>query len=288
MNQERGLNFLLSMSRIGQNLPFNPAVLSALYGQIGEASVSPLQAIAAMIDRDQALAAKLLAFANSAYYGLQSEVSTVGRAVSIIGLKEVRTIVVALAVGSLAKGAPCHPEFSLDEHWRHHFLVAAAAKDLAGRIGGADPGTIYTAGLLHDLGKLLLAMHAPDDWKAVADFARTGSVSFAEAEERHWGLDHCVVGARVLSGWNLPASLAEPVGWHHAPGMAPQHSREADILRLADGLVNQLDGSPGPGLDMASEIDALGAPSGAILDGLARVLAEGELDRFLDAIAKAA
>jgi HD-like signal output (HDOD) protein len=133
-----------------------------------------------------------------------------------------------------------------------------------------------------------MAMHAPGDWKAVADTALGGGLSFAEAEERHWGLDHCVIGSRVLSGWNLPAGLVEPVGWHHAPAMAPLHGREADLLRLADGLANRAAGVRSRGVDVAAELDARGIPAGEILDGLVRSLEDGEVDRFLEAVARAA
>jgi len=238
MSHERGQQFLLELPGLKHELPYSPALLTTLYSQTGQGSATPLEEIAENLSRDQGLTAKVLTMANSAFYGLQQEVTTVARAIAVLGLNEVRTLVLAVGVKGLTnvKGFP--KDFPLSAYWEHQLSVALVARRLAPAMGGLDGDNLFTAGVLHDLGKLLTALHRQDDWRAVEELAAARGIPYSEAEEDYWGIEHGVLGSMVMGAWNLPADLTEPVNWHHAPMHSPGHRRESLVLCVADAVAH--------------------------------------------------
>ncbi|NMC49483.1 MAG: HDOD domain-containing protein [Desulfovibrio sp.] len=241
MNHENGQRFLLELPSLRLDLPFSPFLLEKLFTLTGEGSMAPADEIAETIAKDQGLTAKILALANSAFYGLQSEIHTVHRAVTVLGLNEIRTLVLALGVKHLAASHELPPSFDVPAYFEHQLAVGLTARELAPLLGVADAENLFTAGVLHDLGKLLTAQHRPDDWLAIEASCAAENIRYHPAEDRYWGLDHGLVGAMVLKSWNLPSELTEPVNWHHTPTHAPTHRREAIALCTADAMVRYLE-----------------------------------------------
>ena len=263
MNQERGQKFLLELPAIQNDLPFSPTLLPRLFSLTGDEAASPLTLIAEAIAEDQGLSTRLLAMANSAFYGLQSQVGTVSRAVAVLGLREVRGMVLLLGMRGLAGARALPAGFALPPYLEHQTAVAVAAMALARETRAMDPDDAFTAGVLHDLGKLLTALYRPADWLAQAALAEAAGISWHEAEERHWGLDHGLIGAMVLRAWNLPECLTEPVNWHHVPHASPASRRQAGLIGLADACVRELAGEPQPGILMEAVLADSGLPLSA-------------------------
>lgn len=238
MSLERGQKFLSLLAETKHELPFSPKLLQRLFAQTQEGSIASLGEIANTISPDQGLTSRILAVANSAFYGLQQQVTSVQRAATVLGLKEIRNIVLALGVQGMVRGRTLPVDFDLVTYWRHQLTVALTVKLLAQETRYPDPDNLFTAGLLHDLGKMIVAMHAPEDWAAIAALRREKGMAFHKAEDAWWGIEHGVVGALVLKSWNLPLDLHEPVNWHHAPLAAPDHRTQSKLLCLADMLVN--------------------------------------------------
>ena len=266
MSQERGQRFLLELPAIRNDLPFSPDLLTRLFHLTDEDATSPLTDIATAIAEDQGLSTRVLAMANSAFYGLQAQVRTVSRAVAVLGLREVRALVVLLGMHGLAYHRPLPAGFALDPYLEHQLAVAVAAQALAGQTRAMDTDDAFTAGVLHDLGKLLTALYRPEDWLAQAALATAEVLPWHEAEERHWGLDHGLIGAMVLRSWNLPDTLTEPVNWHHAPEAAPGPREPARIIGLADACTREITGATLPGIDVSDTLAAgLGLTPGQAL-----------------------
>ncbi len=238
MSHEIGQRFLLALPGLKHDLPYSPALLSQLFSQTGQGSVSPLDEIAETLSSDQGLTVKVLTMANSAFYGLQQEVTTVGRAIAVLGLNEVRSMVLAIGVKALTSGKGFPKEFKLAQYWEHQLSVALIARHVSPLMGGVDGDNLFTAGVLHDLGKLLTALHRPDDWRAIDSLTQEKGLTYSEAEEEYWGIEHGVLGSMVMGAWNLPADLTEPVNWHHAPLHSPAHRREALVLCVADAMAH--------------------------------------------------
>lgn len=286
MTQEHGQQFLVQLPRIKHDLPFSPTLLRKLFTQTEERSLTPMDEIAATVSKDQGLTARLLTMANSAFYGLQAQVTNVQRAVTVLGLKEIRNMVVVLGIKALSRRHPAPQGFDLIEYWKHQFLVGLVAKTLAKRTRKAEPENMFTAGLLHDLGKLIVALYRPEDWLAVQALKAAEKLSDIEAEERHWGLDHGVIGALVLKSWDLPAELCEAVNWHHAPAAAPEFAAEAATICLADALVRAATEPPGSFTDVARKACAdLGVDLAAARAAAAAALAEESVDSFVRLLA---
>ncbi|MGE4298113.1 MAG: HDOD domain-containing protein [Desulfovibrionaceae bacterium] len=240
-NHLKGQEFLAQLSEIKEDLPYSPQLLRDLFTMTGEDSLAPLAKVGETIAVDPTLTAKVLAMANSAFYGLQAKVNSVTRAITVLGLMEIRNLVLLLGLDALSHRRRLPSGCDLRLFWRHELAVAACAKHLAHQTGNVDPDILFTAGLLHDFGKLLVALHRPDDWQVLEAMVRHAGLAFAQAEEAHWGVDHGLAGAMVLNAWDLPPELTEPINWHHAPELCQDFPKEASIVFLADALVNALE-----------------------------------------------
>lgn len=254
MNQEKIQSFLKELPRMREDLPFSPAVLKKLFIQTGASSMSSLEEVGQTLSKDQGLTARILSLANSAYYGLQAEVQSVPRAAAVLGMSEIRNIVLALGVTGITRNYDMPAEFDLRTYWQHQFLVAMISKELSRVTEVGNPDNMFTVGLLHDVGKLITAMRRPDDWLAIRELAENEELVDSEAEDEYWGMDHAVVGALVLKSWDLPADLVEPVNWHHAPALAPDHSSESTLMCLADSAAHVVEDSESP---FAKRMEAL-------------------------------
>lgn len=235
-----GLDFLRKVSTLRHELPYSPELLQSLFAQTSDASLAPAAEVAKTIGNDQGLTSRILALANSAFYGLQSQVSSVQRAILVLGMREVRTLALALGFQSLTRKNSLPDDFDLAEYWTHQVLVASVAKKLAEDSPDLDPDNMFTAGILHDVGKLIIAMYAPNDWHEITRLRREEGLRPTIAEERVLGVDHGVAGALVLKSWHLPESLVEPINWHHNPNAPhlPEAVREAAVLlNMADSAV---------------------------------------------------
>jgi putative nucleotidyltransferase with HDIG domain len=175
-------------------------------------------------------------------------------------MKEIRTIVLFVALRSVNQRVD-PALFDLDTFWAHQFCVGHAARAMAVSLEFSDPYVMYTAGLLHDMGKLFTVLMRPKDWTAICDRARIRNLPLHVAEEEYWGIDHALIGAMALRYWNLPDEITEPISWHHAPDKAPDSVVEPAVLALADTLaLNQQDGGQRP---IAHLLDSFDPAQGA-------------------------
>jgi putative nucleotidyltransferase with HDIG domain len=287
----RGQDFLNQLPEIQKDLPVSPQLFQTLFSLTSEQSRSSLVDIAKVIEKDQGLTVRILTMANSAYYGLQSQVGSVHRAVMILGLQEVRKLFLLLNIRSLEQRLDANL-FDISTHWRHQVDVAHAAKIMAGHDPDADPEELFTIGLLHDLGKMITALYRPDDWKAILALYSANSDPLFAAEDAYWGLDHALIGAMTLKSWFLPASLTEPINWHHAPELAKDFGVQARMIRLADVLVHhqfEYHGRDWPEQNLpASDIRELKLPEDLEQNLIPEMRASGRTDQFLRGLGIAA
>lgn len=172
--------------------------------------------LAEVISRDQALTAKLLRLCNSAFYSLQRQVTTISEAVVIVGFGTIKSMVMMITTqGAMNKGLIGY-RIGPGELWNHSLGVAEVAKDLAVRAGYKEPEEAFIAGLIHDIGKMVLNQHAlPEVYKAT-NLYQKGEMSLDEAERSILGFDHASIGAALVEKWGLPAVLVHSIRSHHA------------------------------------------------------------------------
>jgi putative nucleotidyltransferase with HDIG domain len=237
--------FLEEIAGNPPGLPYDPLLLPKLFDVSREGSNVSAEEITAAIEKSQDLAVRVLAWANSAFYALESEVTSLRRAVNVLGMQEVRNVALMAGSDMWLRNAHLPDGFNAAGALRHQILAAELAEALAQTLQGTDPALrikpdeAYAAGLLHDIGKVFLALRRPRVWAAVEELRTGALLSFAEAEDEYWSIDHALVGARVLHYWKLPLMLTDCISWHHAPQLAPDYAAEARLLCAADILAHE-------------------------------------------------
>lgn len=190
--------------------------------------------IARALSVDQAMTARLLKLANSAFYGGMRRVATVTDAVVLLGQRTVRNMAMALSCQEMLGRALPGYGMNTGDLWRHSFCCAYAAQCLARRAGYRVAEEAFVGGLLHDIGKVIINLYLQAEFAKVSKLAALASLPFMEAERLVLGFDHAEAGARVLEKWNLPAPLVASVRFHHAPQDQPAPSPLTAIVHLAD------------------------------------------------------
>lgn len=215
-----------------------PAVYRRLVEVLEDPRSGPHE-VAAVIGQDTSLTARLLRLANSAYFSFERPVDSVHQAVTFIGATHVRDLALATSVTSFFRGVP--PDLlHLEDFWRHSLAVGIGARMLAGIRRESNVERFFVGGMLHDVGRLVLYVSAPDTARSILEHAQEGDSLLYEAEMELIGFDHGTIGGALMEQWNMPDSLAECVALHHRPQEAARFPVEAATIHLADLIANAL------------------------------------------------
>lgn len=204
--------------------------------ELVEDDASSVDKIQAEILKDQVITARLLKLCNSAYYGFPREIGAVSEAVVLLGFNAVRSLVLSLGLKEIIQAPLEGYSMAAGELWRHSLACALIARRIAQISGYADAERAYTAGLLHDIGKVALDQFVRAEFGEIVGRAGSGEKAFSQAEQEILGFDHCQVGKMLLEHWRLPAVLVEAVSLHHRPSEATLDPRLAALTHAADGL----------------------------------------------------
>lgn len=222
------------ISRMIKAFPAMPGAALKLLA-LADAAGTTVQQIEQVLRQDPGLTANLLKLANSAYIGIPSKVGSVRQAVMLLGLKKmVQMVVTACASAIMDRGVPGY-DLPAGELWRHSLAVSVAAKGLAGELKIQAADEIFTAGLLHDVGKLILGQFVQEDLAQI-EAALAQGMSFEAAETAVLGIDHAEIGAQVLAQWSLPEKIVRAVRWHHAPERCSGNDIMLDVVHVANLL----------------------------------------------------
>jgi len=197
--------------------------------------------VAEIVAYDPSLSARVLRIANSSYYSFPREIETVASAVGIIGELDLRNLVLATSVvGSM--NALNYKAVNIDEFWLHSLRCGINARLIARSVGGVNPEVMFLAGILHDLGILVIYQHDTALAAALSRHIDEKHQLRDQAERELLGFDHAEVGALLIEAWGLPEELSELTRCHHQYQLA-QHSKQAALmLALANLLANQKTG----------------------------------------------
>ncbi len=210
-----------------------------------------------IIRPDPALTANLLRIANSAWFGLRSRADTVRQAITLLGVRRVFEAAASAALLRVIPPRLAGYEIDAAAFWQHSIAVAVLAERLGQEIRGRPPDLTFTAGLLHDLGKLVIGVFVSQESGPILDRVRNGAIPFVRAEREVLGVDHAEVGGEVARAWRLPDAALWAARWHHQPCQAPSQVDGAlvDLVHTADGLAHSLGLGADAG-EMARHIDA--------------------------------
>ncbi len=188
-----------------------------------------------IIKKDPNLVTQILKFANSALYGLSREVVSLNHAINLLGFVQVENIVMISVILSSVKKLPLHKNFNRDKFLEHSFGCGVTAKIISNILSFNFSSTEFSAGVIHDIGKVLLDLYAPDCLDQILDNAFKKGISFTESEMELYGIDHCQLGAKLLSIWGLPEDITDAVANHHNPDKA-SNKLLASVVHVADLL----------------------------------------------------
>lgn len=234
----------MAVQDIDKLIAQNPrlASLPDVVGELNSAVESPYTStgdLADIIGRDPALSARLLAVVNSPHYGLPRQVSSLDKAVALIGTNQLRFLAISTVVVNRFSDMP-NALVTMDTFWRHSFTCAVAARTLAEHLGERDRESHFLAGLLHDIGSLLLYTTLPTLSKEAILYARKKNLPVFRAERDVIGFDHAEAGATLLRHWNLPEDVVAAVGGHHEIGAQGHHGQKKAIIHLANGIATAI------------------------------------------------
>jgi len=223
-------------------LPSVPLIAERV-GQLVNDPRSDARSIAAAMRGDPALTAKVLRLVNSPYFGIPNGVSDVARAISFIGFNTLHQLVLTVSVFKMLGGARDEAARAL---YRHSLAVAGAAEAIAEHVGHPAPQECFTAGLLHDIGRLALAQADGDLFEQVATAARARDLSLKDAEAELGLPPHDALGLRLAKRWRFPLPLQAAIGHHHGYTLAERSSvarhlnPTVDVTVLADAICHRL------------------------------------------------
>ncbi len=221
------------------NLPTPPIVFSRINEAIANPNASAYQ-IASIISEDPAMSAKILRMSNSAFYGCRAEITSVKQAIVTVGLEAIRSLVLSTSVLSAFKGHTHLAKFQ-EEFWRHSLSVATACKVLTRKLSdewiqNVDKG--FSAGLLHDIGKLVMVAYLPDKWDKVQAALENSSQPAFMIEKDVLGYSHSEIGAALATRWNLPEFIQDALAFHHFPHSSPLEGSLASLVYAGNLLTH--------------------------------------------------
>ncbi len=194
--------------------------------------------VADVISKDTALAAKLLRMVNSAFYSFPSKIDTISRAVMIVGSKQLSTLALGTSVIKVFKAIPAGL-VDMKSFWEHSITCGISARMIASFKNIPNPERLFVAGLLHDIGRIVIYKQLPRQGKEILLRAQQIHCLLRNAELEILGFDHTHIGGLLLKKWKLPLVLEQLIEFHHQP-LKSQYSLEASILFVADILANAL------------------------------------------------
>jgi len=224
-----------------RNLPTPPIVFHQIEKVINNPEVSAGQ-VAAVLSEDPAMSVKVLKLTNSAFYGLSREIDSVKQAVVIVGLEAIKNLVLSASVLDMFKGKNIDQEFQ-EKFWRHSLATAVCSRIVAQkarRRGLVDPESAFSAGLLHDIGKIVISCFLPKEYSLFKQERQINQSDLDyEIEEQVLDYNHAQIGGYLAAHWKLPGKLGDTVAFHHHPQLGKQEDPLVYIVHIGNYLAKK-------------------------------------------------
>ncbi len=212
-----------------KSLPTLPAVAQKV-SKMAESDNTSATQLGKIIGTDQALSGRVLRLVNSSFYGFPGRISSISSAIVLLGFDVVKSLIISVSVFEMM-------EKGIIGLWDHSLGCAVASRLIAKRIEDCDAEEISTAGLLHDIGKVVVSMQLSDNYEDIRSLIDEKKIIFSQAEKEVLGFTHEDIGWWLTESWNLPVSLQEPIAFHHHPMRAHKAKVATCVVHLANFLV---------------------------------------------------
>ena len=217
-----------------EQIPTIPIISQKITEMIGNENIS-FKELVGLIEKDQALAVKILKVANSAFYGLLSKVSSLEHALIVLGTREVTSIVLGFSVYNFFSDN-ANGTFDRTRFWKHSIICSQVAKLLGRHYNLPNDDTLFLTGLIHDMGKVVLDQYFHEEFLKVIEYVSVHNTTFSKAEKEILGTTHYQIAAKLLKQWNFPAKVIMGILYHHAPWYDKNYVTNAIVIYLANIL----------------------------------------------------
>ena len=218
-------------------LPPFPKITAKLISLLNDPEVT-VDEFTAVISSDPSLMMKIIQLANSPFYMVSRRIESVRRAIFVLGFKTIKTITTAVALQKgIASYRPRDDVFDFVKFWEHSYATAISASCLAEKNNKKDRDKLYLAGLIHDVGKIILAYHWPESWKQVTLRIQNSEENFNDIESMFFSLGHAELAAKLCGNWQFPDDIVQMIEYHNKPDEAPaEYADISRLLYLADNI----------------------------------------------------
>lgn len=245
MTEPSSTEILEKVLASAEKLPPFPDVVGKVLPLIQR--MAPVNEIETVIKLDQAITARVLAMSQSPYYAVRQPVRSLRDAIISLGQRQLIQIITLACSSRYFRGDGSGYDLREGELWQHAVAVALMAELVAQRTGLGDPFAVYTAALLHDIGKTLLSLYVKNYYDAILPLVQNEKLPFVEAERRVFGIDHQSLGATIARRWRFPPGVITAIGYHHYPNEASDSREIAATVYVANRMVSAM--GIGCGLD---------------------------------------
>lgn len=217
------------------SLPTLPQIVQQVIAMVGNPNISSAK-LAKIISLDAPLVSKILKVVNSAYYGLPRKISTITQATVVLGFNAIKNIVLTTSVFTVFNKNGLISRFDRKKFWEHSIGCATASKILSKKNRLCLPEEAFIAGLIHDIGKIVLDQFLHQEFEEILNLVQKKNVSIQEAEKEILGIDHCQIGEWLCDKWNFPRQIQESVAYHHSPEVATVNRKMVTIVHLGNAI----------------------------------------------------
>jgi putative nucleotidyltransferase with HDIG domain len=247
MDQQQILN---KIDRI-KEIPTLPTIVFELNKYLRDPDTS-IRTVCDTIEKDQAITLKILKLVNSAFYGFKTKISDLRNAVVLLGYNAVRNAIVSISVINSFPKRVQLMDFDIAQFWKHSLAVAVTSKNIAQLSKRESPDNCFVGGLLHDVGKVIIAQYFPKLFETVWATLQMKHLTFYEAERNSLPIDHTIIGAHLAAKWQLPQGLIDSIRWHHDFQPENKSANFVQNIYLANFIVNAYDLDPELRLDLSA------------------------------------
>jgi len=219
------------------DIPTLPSIVIKVNKMLQDHGTS-IQELGKIIETDQAMVTKILKLVNSSFYGFRSKIKNIPHAIIILGFNNIRNAIVSVSIIETFSGKKASEEPDITDFWNHSVAVAVISRYLSEQTELDSPDDCFVAGLLHDIGKIVLSQYFTKLFNQVWQLIKEGGLSFFQAEKELSPADHALIGSVLAKKWQFPVSLIDSIAYHHGINKSVSNLNQLMIVHAADSIAN--------------------------------------------------